>query len=518
VLQLVTAELLVRQGQPSQMRYRCKHALIQEAAYASLLRRRRQQLHTRIAEVLEARQATSAVTPPEVLARHYTAADLPTRAVPYWLQAGERCMQRSASPEAIAHLTRGLEELYRLPDTPARAHQELRLQTALGPALLITRGVAAPEVTQTYTRLRTLAQDLGETPRELWLFHYMRGGMETARALATQLMALAQERREATLLFEAHLMLGVTLFRLDEVQPAYAHLAQASARYEPAQHHAQAALYGTDPGVILHCYAARALWLLGHASQSLLQAEQALALAQQLSHPFSRAYALIWTAFLHQLRREPDTVQALATEAITLASAQDFPFLAEAGAFLQGWVQTTRGAWEAGVAQMAQALAGPRAAGVDQGLPYWLALLAEAYGATGQVTAGLALLEEARTVAQQAGGRHWEAELHRLTGVLLLHQEAPEETRAATWLSQALSLARRQHLTAWELRAALSLANLWQGQGQGARGRDILHEMLHSCAASAGPADYQEAVACLEALRSNAPLTHAGSPAGTLGP
>ena len=199
MLQLVTAELLVRQGQPSQMRYRCKHALIQEAAYASLLRRRRQQLHTRIAEVLEARQATSAVTPPEVLARHYTAADLPTRAVPYWLQAGERCMQRSASPEAIAHLTRGLEELYRLPDTPARAHQELRLQTALGPALLITRGVAAPEVTQTYTRLRTLAQDLGETPRELWLFHYMRGGMETARALATQLMALAQERREATL-------------------------------------------------------------------------------------------------------------------------------------------------------------------------------------------------------------------------------------------------------------------------------------------------------------------------------
>src|SRR5262249_18518490 len=151
-----------------------------------------------------------------------------------------------------------------------------------------------------------------------------------------------------------------------------------------------------------------------------------------LSHPFSRAYALLWMAFLQQLRREPQAVETQVTEVIRFSTAQGFPFLAEAGGFLQGWTLTEQGHQEQGIVQMTQALAGPRAAGVDQGLPYWLALLAAAYGRIGQIGAGLALLAEARTVAHQAGGRYWEAEISRLTGVLLLHQGSPDVAQAET--------------------------------------------------------------------------------------
>jgi adenylate cyclase len=236
------------------------------------------------------------------------------------------------------------------------------------------------------------------------------------------------------------------------------------------------------------------VWLLGYPAQALERRQAALTLAHELAHPFSQVYALTWMAFLHQLRHDQSAVQARAADVIRLATAQGFPFLAEAGTFLQGWALTEQAQWDMGMAQMSQALAGPRAAGVDQGLPYWLALLAEAYGKRIQTEAGLALLSEALEVADKAGGRYWEAELYRLKGVLLLHQSPPDTTQAETCLSQALVIACRQQVKAWELRAAMSLSRLWQRQGKQDAARQLLAEIYGWFTEGFDTADLQEAL------------------------
>jgi len=242
------------------------------------------------------------------------------------------------------------------------------------------------------------------------------------------------------------------------------------------------------------------LWLLGYPAQAVERSQAALTLADQLSHPFSQAYALTWTAFLQQLRRNRHAVEERVEEAKRLSTEQGFPFLAEAGAFLQGWARAEQGQRDAGMAQMSQALVGPRAAGVDQGLPYWLALLAEVYGKSAQTEEGLALLSEALSVADKAGGRYWTAELYRLKGVLLLHQHFPDATQAETWLSQALAMARRQQVKSWELRATLSLSRLWQQQGKQDEARKLLTEVYGWFTEGFDTADLQEARALLDVL------------------
>jgi len=228
-----------------------------------------------------------------------------------------------------------------LPDTPERTGEELRLQMAIGPALMVTRGVATPEVEQTYARIYALAQQRAEqVPHEVWTFHYMRGEIDNAHARGQELLELGQRLHDATLLLEAHIALGFTLFRRGEVRPAYTHLEQGMALYDPTHHYALARLLALNPGVALYCYAARALWLLGYPAQALERSQAALTLSQVLSHPFSRAYALTWTAFLQQLRRDRDGVHGTVAELIRLSTEQGFPFLAEAGTFLQGRVRT----------------------------------------------------------------------------------------------------------------------------------------------------------------------------------
>ena len=476
------------------------HALYQQVAYDRLARGRRAHLHECLGLGLETAYGARAPEIAAELAVHFEHGHDVRRAVQYWQQAAANAARRSGHHEVISTLTRARVLLAQWPDTHERVHQELALLTALGPPLMATRGVAAPEVAQTYGRIQALAHHVEESPRGLWLFYYMRGEIETAREFGAQLLAFAQRRHDASLLFEAHMVLGMTLFRLGEVLPARGHLEQGLALYDPTHHHAQAFLYAADPGVILLCYAARALWLLGYPAQAVERSHAALTLADQLSHPFSQAYALIWTAFLQQLRRDRPAVDARVEAVHRLATEHEFPFLAEAGAFLQGWAQAAQGQRDAGMAQMAQALVGPRAAGVDQGLPYWLALLAEAYGTSTHTEEGLALLSEALRVADKAGGRYWAAELYRLTGVLLLHQPAPDATQAETWLSQALAIARRQQVKSWELRATLSLSRLWQQQGKHDEARQLLTEVYGWFTEGFDTADLQEAKALLEDL------------------
>ena len=204
---LVEAELLYQRGLPPQARYLFKHALIQDTAYQSLLKSTRQQYHQQIAQVLEERFPETTETQPELLAHHYTEAGLIAQAIPYWQQAGQRAIERSANVEAISHLTKGLELLKTLPDTPERVQQELTLQITLGVPLMATKGYAAPEVESAYTRARELCQQVGETPQlfpvlwGLWLFYFVRGELQTARELGEQLLSLAQSVQDPALLW-----------------------------------------------------------------------------------------------------------------------------------------------------------------------------------------------------------------------------------------------------------------------------------------------------------------------------
>src|SRR6266853_4701959 len=261
--QLVEAELVYQRGLPPQATYMFKHALIQDAAYQSLLRRTRQQYHQRIAQVLAAQFPDMVDAQPELLAQHYTEAGQSARAITYWQRAGERALQRSANLEAISHLTKGLEVLRTLPDSPERLQHELDLQITLGQALTVTKGYAAPEVGHTYARARELCQQVGETPqlfpvlRGLWNFYVIRMELRTGRELAEQLLSLAQRAQDPALLQQAHSALAGALVHLGEFAATQEHLQQGLALYDPPQHRALAFRLGYDLRVFFLAYMTR---------------------------------------------------------------------------------------------------------------------------------------------------------------------------------------------------------------------------------------------------------------------
>jgi predicted ATPase len=341
--QLVEAEFLYQQGLPPQATYHFKHALIQDAAYQSLLRSTRQQHHQRIAQVLEERFPETCALQPELLAHHYTEAGLHTQAVAYWQQAGQRAIQRSAYAEAISHLTKGIEAVTTLPDTPERLQHELDCLTTLGPALLATKGYAAPDVVQTYTRARALCQQLGETTGlfpvlwNLWIFYLARAEHQTALELGEQCLQLAQRVQDTELLLAAHCALGDSWFYLGQPARACTHLEHTIALYDPEQHHGLALRYaGMDLGIAVLGYCGWALWLRGYPEQARTRSDQALTLAQHLAHPYSLARALYYDTILHQLSRHGPAVREQAQATITVATQQGFALVQAAGPLVHG--------------------------------------------------------------------------------------------------------------------------------------------------------------------------------------
>jgi predicted ATPase len=313
--QLVDAELLYQRGHPPHARYIFKHALIQETAYQSLLKSTRQRSHLRSAQVLEAQFPEIVETQPELVAHHYTEVGHAEQAIPYWLQAGRQVLQRSANVEAVRYLTISLGLLATLPDTPTRAQQELDLQVALGPALMATKGQAAPEVEQAYARARALCVQVGETPQllptlgGLCRFYRNRGALRTARELGEQLDRLVQREAALTLRIEAHEALATTLYFLGEYPAARTHLEQAIALIDPTPQLAQVFRHGEAPGVRCLVRMANTLWCLGYQAQAVRHSQEALVLAQELEHPYSLAYAQHWAADLYHHRREVLAVQ-----------------------------------------------------------------------------------------------------------------------------------------------------------------------------------------------------------------
>jgi predicted ATPase len=508
--QLVEAEFLYQRGLPPQATYLFKHALIQDAAYQSLLRSTRQQHHQRIVQVLEARFPELCETQPELLAYHYMEAGVLAQAVSYWQRAGQSAIERSAPLEAIAHLSKGLEVLATLPDTPERAQQELGVQIALGQAWMAAKGFGAPEVLQAYAQARKLCQQVGETPQlfpvlwGLWRFYFVRAEHQTARELAEQCLSLAQRVHDPALLLVAHHALGGTVCFQGELSSARAHLEQGLALYNPQEHRAMAFRYGLDLKVWCLAYMAWPLWLLGYPDQALTRSHEAIALAQELSHPISLAAALAYAAWLHHARREGTAAQERAEAAIGLSSERGFAQYLAVGKPLRGWALAVQGQGEEGLAQLRQGLAAVKAVGSALDWPRFLLMLAEAYGSVGQLEAGLTALTEALATAHKTGERWWEAELYRLKGELLLRRASPTEEAEACF-RQALAVAQHQQAKSLELRAAMSLARLWQHQGKRAAAHALLVPIYGWFTEGFDTPDLQEAKALLEELaRSNA--------------
>ncbi len=459
---LVEAEMLQQQGYPPAATYRFRHALIQETAYNSLLRSKRQQYHQQIAQVLEQRFPDLCATQPELLAHHFTAAGLHRQAIHYWQQAGQRALARSANLEATAHYRQGLAALAHLPPSPEQARQELALQISLGVPLLMTRGYASPEVEQTYRRARELCRSLGDTPQlfsalfGLWVFHLVRAELFQALEMARQLMKAAQHSSQDSLRLEAHQALGVTHFYLGQLDAAQTHLDEVVARYDPHQHQLHASFGGADLGVTCLCHAGLALWLRGYPDQAVQRSEQAIALARQLGQPFSLAFACCLTGWLHQYRAEKSLVQERAAAAITLSGEQGFALSAAFGAVLHGWARI-----ETDLTPLQQGLAAYQATGAELGRLQFLTLLAAGQLQTKHMDAALAVLDEALAAMPRTGERFFEAEVYRLRGeAFLLKKDEGGELKAEECFRRALEVARQQGARSLELRAALSLARL----------------------------------------------------------
>ena len=487
LVQLMDAELLQQRGIPPQVRYSFKHALLQEAAYASLLRSTRRQCHKQIAQVLERQFSDTPDARPELIAHHYTQAGLQREALVYWQQAGQRALTRSAHVEAIGHLTKGLEGLETLPETPERTQQEIRLQLTLGTAMIATRGYAAPEVGHIYNRAHTLCQQGEQTVQHfpvlvgLWNFYLVRAELQTAYGLGQQCFHLAQQAQDNTMLLEAHAMLGVTLFFLGKFTRAQSHHEQCMALNQAVQS-SPATLHTVGlPVVACPTYVAFIRWLLGYAEQARHQSQEVLDLARQVAHPYSRVYALNMLGWLQQCIAGRHSTREFADATRTLAAEYGFPFWQAQGTILLGKTLCQHGQVDAGLAAMQQGVQVYQSTGAVLLRPFFLAHLAEAYAQAGN-PAAVAALAEALALVDKTGECWWAAELYRLRGELLRRAECGmrcgmRALSAEACFQQALDIARQQQARALELRAATGLSRLWRQRGKHAAARQVLAEV-----------------------------------------
>jgi predicted ATPase len=517
-------------------RYGFLHALYQQLWHERVTASQLQRWHLRIGERKEVGYGKRNDEIATELAVHFEQGRDYRRAVQYLHLAGENATRRSAHREAITLLTKGLELLKTLPDTPERRQHELGLHLTLGPVLMNIRGFAAPEVGALYTRARELCQQRGDTAQlfpvlfGLWLFSFLRAELPLARELGEQLLRLAQQAHDATLLLVAHRVLGPTLLQQGELPLAREHVEQGIALYDPQQHRPLAFVYAMDIGMTCRIMAAWVLWLLGYPDQALQRSHEAITLAQESSHPYSLGFALCFTAELHQFRREGRLAQERAEAAMAFSAEQGFAQALSQAASLRGWALAEQGRGEEGVVQIGQGLAAYRATGAEIERSRWLALLAEAHGKMGQAQEGLSVLAEALTEVEQNGIRYYEAELYRLYGQLTLqsktsprHVQNKSKARrgqvenksedantqhlmpstlpeAEACFHKAIEIARQQQAKSLELRAVMNLSRLWQQQGKKAEARTMLAEIYNWFTEGFDTKDLQEAKALLQEL------------------
>jgi class 3 adenylate cyclase/predicted ATPase len=504
---LVQAEILYSKGRPPRCQYTFKHALIEDAAYNSLVKAKRQQFHRRIALVLQARFPQTVETQPELLAHHFTEAGLAEEGVGYWLKAGRRSRARSADREAIGHLTKGVALLETLTESRERDEQELEFLTTLGPAYIAARGYAAPEVGPVLRRAGELCRRIGEDRQLLgimlgtWEWHIVRGDLRLCVELTADGVALAERLNEPDVWMEALFMPGVTMFYRGQFAGARACYEKAIASYDDRERTKSWAAYtGHNAGVTHRCYLSLALWHLGFADQAFRVDRETRELARVIGHAFSLGHAIDFSACLNQFCRLGAQAQAAGEEETGIAIEQGFPLWHACGTLHKAAGMLLQGRREEALPLLLKGLNAFRATGAGVRVPYYLGILGDAYTQLGRFEDALLAFNEALAVAERNDDRFQEAELHRLKGELLL-AESPEQAAAAEGcFQQALATAVSQESKAWQLRAVTSLARLRQRQGRRDEARAVLAPIYGTFTEGFTTPDLIDAKALLDSL------------------
>jgi class 3 adenylate cyclase/predicted ATPase len=503
---LAAAELIFRRGTPPAVRYLFKHALVRDAAYESLLRSRRQEIHARIARTIEERFAADALAAPEIVARHFSEAGLLERAVDYWRRAGLVAIGRSAYVEAAHHLEEGLGLVASLPRTAERAYAELGLWRALGGARAIIHGYAASETGKAYERALALCRELSDEQQLLpvlfgqWVNRLNRSEFDHAEQAAREFLERATQRDDPSAVLVGHTMIGsVEQFR-GRLSQARVHHETTIALYQPERDQCLVAEYVTDRRIVAKSLLSVALVPLGHWALARRHSDEAVAEARTLAHAATEAYATWWATVLAQLRGDPEGMDLLGTRFVDLARELQAPFWRGVAMVHRGWVQSAHGESRAAIETVESGLATAQATGATFFRPHYLGVLASVCVAAGDRARALSALEDALRETDRTGERWIVPELYRAKAGILADGRArmPE---AENLLSAAIKAARALEARGWELRAARDLARAWAEQGERQKAYDLLAPVYDWFAEGFDTADLKDAKAVLEELR-----------------
>jgi predicted ATPase len=504
---LQAAEFLYETRLFPDVEYTFKHALTHEVAYGSVLQERRRLLHARITQAVETVYPDRLSEHVELLAHHALRGELWEKASEYLHQAGSKAAARCTYKEAASYFQQALEVVGHFPETRDTIAQAIDIRIALGAVLVAAKGSYAPEVEEIYTGARELCERIGETAQlfpVLWglcRFYDAGGELRKAQNLGDQLLMIAERSQDTSLILEAHHTLWATLILRGEFGSTLSHAEKGIVLYDPNKHGQHALQYGGhDPGVCALVSEARALWLLGFPDKALQKAQESLALAQKLSHPFS----LVFTTFagvgwVHEHRREAQITEQLLDGVSTIATDQERPSWRFRTMLLRALLVMEQGRTTEALELAHQGIA------LDlnrksREQSHTDVLLAQVYGKTGQIEKAFDVLERALARAHQSGERWYEAELYRINGELLLNPSFSAEEPAEACFQKALKVSREQSAKSLELRAAMSLSRLWQRQGKKDEARQLLAEIYGWFTEGFETADLREARTLLEEL------------------
>ena len=516
---LIAAGLLFRQGVPPHATYLFKHALVQDAAYGTLLREPRRALHARIAETLDSQFREIAESQPELLARHCTEAGLVDKAVSYWSKAGQRSLARSALAEAMEQLTRALEHLASLQATPAHRREQIRLQVTLINPLMQVKGYAAPETKAALSQARLLihqSEALGEPLDDplllfsvlygFWVANYVAFNGGVMRGLAADFLALAEKQGATVPLIVGHRLMGTSLVCSGEMLEASAHLDRAVALYNPIEHRPLALRFGQDVRVAALSYRAMALWMLGYPTAALTDAELALADAREIGQAATSMYVLAHANWIYLWRGNYEEVDSLAGRLVTLAQDKGAMLWKAAGMANLGGLFALTSNSDVLKAKAIETLSAGMTMWTSTGgtvwMPWYQAHLGKVRAELGQFDKAWSDVHDAVTAIESSQERWSEAELHRLAGEIALRSAEPLATSAEDYFARALAVARKQQAKSWELRAAMSLARLWRDQGKPQQARELLAPVYGWFTEGFDTLDLKEANALLAELTS----------------
>jgi class 3 adenylate cyclase/predicted ATPase len=513
---LIAAGLLFRQGlPPPHATYLFKHALVQDAAYGTLLREPRRALHARIAEGLESQFAEIADNQPELLARHCTAAGLIEKAAGLWGKAGQRSAERSALVEAVAQLSRALDQIAAVPATPALRREQIKLQVALITPLMHIKGFAAPETKAAVERARLLieqAEALGEPPEDpMLLFSVLRGfwnvnfiafNGDVVRELAAQFLALAERQGATAPLLIGHHITGIAWQYTGDIAEGRAHLDQTIALYDPAQHRPLATRFSQDSRVSALSFRSQALWALGYPEAALADANDALKDAREIGQAATLMVALNITLGTLIPCGSYARATAQLDETFTLADEKGFLYWKALGMLYRGRLFTLTGKPVDAVHMITAGIAAFRSTGATVALPHWLSTLARAHAELDQFDDAWRCIGEALTVIQTSKYRMGEAEVHRIAGEIALMAPQPDAAKAHAYFGRALAVARAQQAKSFELRAAMAMARLLRDRGKRDEARDLLAPVYDWFTEGFETRDLKEAKTVLEEFAS----------------